>query len=718
MINKRFVTFGLLIAVVLIPLFSLTADAQTYFSDNFENPAESEDKWEVITGDWQVADGVYHQLSTSNPWQASMIAADKWNNDWEEYTIEFKVMPLTEGDAPVNVLFRVQDPVPEVWADRNGPNTHMYRWIVNGWTNTESRPYIYNEGTATMLHQTSNSLVVGNWHHIKLVVTKTGFTGYVDDVEMFDVEHAEWTKGRVGIQAYSGMMDFDNFIVHGPSPLASRPDPPDGAIHEDTWITLSWKPGALAVSHDVYFGENFEDVNHATRDSGVFRGSQELAFYIAGFPGYAYQEGLVPGMTYYWRIDEVNEADPNSPWKGDVWSFSIPPKTAYNPDPTDGAELVPLSTTLVWTAGFGAKLHTVYFSEDFETVNQASNGVPVGAVSYNPGPLQLAKTYYWRIDEFDGAGTYKGDIWSFTTEGAVSNPNPANGAVDVSPTQILTWDAGAVAASHEVYFGIDADAVAGAMTSSPEYKGPKALGEESYDTGKLALNTTYYWRIEEVNNTNPDSPWAGNVWSFTTGNYFVIDDFEDYNSSDNQIWFAWHDGLGAGVPGTPGYLAGNGTGSAVGDENTLSYTEETIVHGGSHSMPIAYDNNKQGYTKYSEVELTLSDIRDWTVEGVLELSLWFRGEQDNDTEPLYVAVSNRTGNPATVVHDDPAAVTIDTWTEWVIPLSVFADQGIVLTDVDRIAIGLGTRGNMTIPGGKGKMYIDDICLYQLREAAE
>ncbi|MHC4207610.1 MAG: hypothetical protein ACYSTT_23390, partial [Planctomycetota bacterium] len=79
------------------------------------------------------------------------------------------------------------------------------------------------------------------------------------------------------------------------------------------------------------------------------------------------------------------------------------------------------------------------------------------------------------------------------------------------------------------------------------------------------------------------------------------------------------------MPGTPGYLPGNGTGSAVGDETSLSYMEETIVNNGTKSMPINYDNNMQGYSKYSEVELTLPDTRDWTAEGVVELSLWFRG---------------------------------------------------------------------------------------------
>jgi hypothetical protein len=94
------------------------------------------------------------------------------------------------------------------------------------------------------------------------------------------------------------------------------------------------------------------------------------------------------------------------------------------------------------------------------------------------------------------------------------------------------------------------------------------------------------------------------------------------------------------------------------------------------------------------------------------------GTTSNDAEPLYVAVSNIAGEPAVVVHDDPAASQIDEWTEWIIPLQAFADQGIVLTNVDKIAIGLGTQGNTIIPGGSGKMYIDDIRLYQPREAGE
>ncbi len=706
MIFKRFMTFGTLIALFFIPLFSSPVDAQTYFSDDFENPAESEDKWEVITGDWQVADGVYHQLSTADPWQASMVAADQWSNEWEEYTIEFKVKPLTEGDAPVNVLFRVRDPVPQVWADRDAPNTYLYRWIVNGWTNTESRPYMYGAGTRAMLAQTDNSLEVGNWHNIKLVVTKTGLAGYVDDVEMFDLEHAQWTDGRVGIQAYSGMMDFDDFIVYGPGgrkslPVASGPTPKNGSLIEVTWANMSWRPGDFAVSHNLYIGTDFDDVNNAAE--GTFAGNTSSDFQVVGFPGFPIPEGLQPGTTYYWRIDEVNDLDPNSPWKGKVWSFAIAPKTAYQPNPADGAESVDPDVELSWTAGFGSKLHYVYFGDNFNDVNNAAGGLPQGTATYIPGPLELAKTYYWRVDEFDAVDTYKGEVWNFLTQGAVGSPDPSNGAVDVEHTPTLTWSPGVYAASHQLYFGADKDAVKNADTGSPEYKGTGDLGSQSYDPGKLQWNTTYYWRIDEANNVNPDSPWTGNIWSFTTANFIIVDDFEDYDAGENQIWFAWHDGLGFGTPGVDPYFAGNGTGSAVGDENTPSYTEETIVHGGSQSMPLFYDNS---VLRYSEVEKTLTYPRDWTENGVSTLTIWFHGDPANAGETLYVALN---GN-AIVTNDNPNAAQIDTWTQWNIDLQGFADQGVNLANVNTIALGLGNKNN-PLAGGSGTMYFDDIRLY-------
>ncbi|MHC4582272.1 MAG: fibronectin type III domain-containing protein, partial [Planctomycetota bacterium] len=340
-------------------------------------------------------------------------------------------------------------------------------------------------------------------------------------------------------------------------PYALGPKPADGALYEDTWVNLSWSPGDFAVSHDVYLGNSFDDVSTATADSPAFRGNQTGTFLVAGFPGFPYPDGLVPGTTYYWRIDEVNDTEPNSPWKGDVWSFSIPPKTAYGPDPADGAEFVELDVTLTWTPGFGSRIHTVYFGDNFDDVSNATGGAPTATASYTPAALESEKVYYWRVDEFDAVETHKGDVWAFTTPGAVGNPDPANGAVDVQINATLSWTAAETAASHELYFGTDADAVGSATTASPEYVGPKALGAESHDPGGLAWDSSYAWRLDEV---YPDKTVKGLVWTFATADFLLVDDFEAYNDVDppdpnsNRIFDKWIDGFGTT---TNGALVGN-----------------------------------------------------------------------------------------------------------------------------------------------------------------
>ena len=562
---------------------------------------------------------------------------------------------------------------------------------------------------------------VDEWHHITGTYDGTLFKCYIDG-ELAD----EWAytgtmpenelsvmigRRTTGGCQFNGLIDEVMIYNHalsddqvpqimmglGGMGKASGPDPRDGALHEDTWVTLSWRPGAFAVSHDVYLGDNFDDVNDGAGDT--FRGNQGATYLVAGFPGFPYPDGLVPGTTYYWRIDEVNEADPNSPWTGDVWSFSIPPKKAYNPDPADGAEFVDLEVTLNWTAGYGAKLHTVYIGDDFDEVSNATGGTVQGATTSAPGPLELEKVYYWRVDEFDAVDTYKGDIWSFTTPGAVGNPRPANGAVDVKMMATLSWTASDSAASHEVYFGTDKDAVRNADTAAPEYRGSKALGAESYDPGKLAWHTAYYWRVDEVDSQGNTS--KGPLWIFATADFLSVDDFEDYTDNDaagEAIWQSWVDGFG--VPEN-GAQAGN---------LLPPYTEQTIVHGGRQSMPLFYDN-APGAAAYSEAALTLSYPRDWTESGVSALVIWFRGRSDNAAEPLYVSVANSSGSAVTVRHDDANAAQAGPWTKWVIPLQTFADQGIDLTNVDTIAIGLGTKGAMTTSGGTGTLYLDDIALY-------
>jgi len=466
----------------------------------------------------------------------------------------------------------------------------------------------------------------------------------------------------------------------GQNQSAYGPEPADNALLTETWINLSWKPGPSAVTHDIYLGDNFDDVNDGAE--GTFVGNEAGTFIVVGFPGFAVSEGLVPGTTYYWRVDEVNDADPNSPWKGKVWSFSIAPKTAYEPLPANGADSVETNVELSWTGGFGSKLHTVYFGDNFDEVSNAAGGQTQGSATYTPGPLKMAKTYYWRVDEFDVVDTHKGDIWSFTTVGAVSSPAPGNGAVDVTQTPTLAWAPGVFADTHEVYFGAD--------VASLELKGSGNLGSESFEPGQLEWDTTYYWRVDEANNTNADSLWTGPLWSFTTANFLTIEDFESYNDIDegepgsNRIYLAWIDGFDN--PAVNGSVVGN---------FDPPFAEQSIVHSGNQSMPMAYDNA----VGKSEATLTLTSNKDWTVNGVTTLTIWFRGASANTAESLYVALNG--GTPVT--NDDPDAATRTAWTQWNIDLQAF---GTNLPFVNSITLGLSS-----VTGGTGMMYFDDIRLY-------
>jgi len=213
----------------------------------------------------------------------------------------------------------------------------------------------------------------------------------------------------------------------GAATRAARPSPADGDIIETTWATLTWTPSPSAGSHDVYIGDNFDDVNNATPDSPVFQLNQSDELLIVGFAGFPFPDGLVPGTTYYWRIDEVNDADPNSPWKGLVWSFSIPPRTAHDPNPPDGARFVDTDIELSWTMGLNAKLHNIVFGDSFDDVNSAPAGIPASDTTFTPAPgtLEKGKTYYWRVDEVDPPTTVKGGVWSFTTmpDIPITDPN-------------------------------------------------------------------------------------------------------------------------------------------------------------------------------------------------------------------------------------------------------------------------------------------------------
>ena len=667
-------TFTLIVLVL-----SVAIPCRAGFLDDFDRP-----NGELGNGWATQADGTIEVTIVGNEvliageqavdWARSGLSRDV--GDETRISFDFK-----EGDN-FNVHVRIDDVDTAAFLEIytwGGPliqaNSEDGSWP--GWTDIAGSDIVAGEYNNLVLEQFGTDFMLTLNDVVVATLTNTALTNI--GTVLFSCDSAAGTVGSIRIDNVQiGFVDLEK---------AKEPSPEDGAIHPDTWASLNWKAGNFATSHNVYFSENLADVEAGAE--AAFQGNQAADFLVVGFPGMPYPDGLVNGTTYYWRVDEVDEADANSPWKGYVWSFTVPPKTAYLPNPADGAESVFVDGRLRWTAGYGAKLHTVYFGDNFDDVNNAAGGQAQGATTYNPGALKMARTYYWRVDEFDIIETHKGDVWSFITEGAVSNPDPAKGAVDVSQTAVLGWTPGVFGKSHEVYFGTDA--------SSLELKSSGNLGSESYDPGQLEWNTTYYWRVDEADSANADSPWTGPLWSFATADFLILDDMESYNDLDegdpdsNRIYLVWVDGFDN--PAINGSVVGHAT---------LPFAEQTIVHGGNQSMPLYYDNA----VGISEATLTLTSNRDWTFNGLNTLTIWFRGASANAAENLYVALNGS----AVVNHDDSNSAQKGSWVEWNIDLQAFADQGVNLANVNSITLGLGNKNN-PVAGGSGMMYFDDIRLY-------
>ncbi len=302
----------------------------------------------------------------------------------------------------------------------------------------------------------------------------------------------------------------------------------------------------------------------------------------------------------------------------------------------------------------------------------------------------------------------------------------------------LSWQPGAKAVTHDVYFGTDSDDVNDANNSPgvwPEFKGNKSI--TTYDTNQLSVGTTYYWRIDEVNNLN--TTWKGDVWEFSVQDYVIVDDMDQYGDDATKPWvpggriyFVCRDARYVGELGDLSF--GNSTGAQIGYYNGLGtdISESTIVRSGL-SMPFYYENDGAFWSKpvpnysytglmyYSETcarttgDNSLADIdTNWAVQNVEALSLWFHGDPDNDPNILnmYVALGDSDSNAVVYYTGDINDIKKAEWQEWNIPLSSFTD--VTLTDVRRIYIGLGERGNVTTKSGKGIMFFDDIRLYPPR----
>ncbi len=364
---------------------------------------------------------------------------------------------------------------------------------------------------------------------------------------------------------------------------------------------------------------------------------------------------------------------------------------ARDPDPADGAAGV-MSPLLRWTKGDTAALHNVYLglTPTLTEADRVGERVQWEMHYHAPG-FQPGTVYYWRVDEIDkdGVTIHTGDVWSFTTQALTAyRPSPVDGAGDVGLAPTLAWMPGSGAMQHHLYFGASPDAVTQGAAEAD--KGVLETAVTTFSPGALEGAATYYWRVDEI--LMDKTVRTGPVWKFTT--FLSVDDFEGYTDDEgSRIYQAWIDGY-----------ADQSSGSTVGHIDA-PFAEQTIVHGGTQSMPLEYNNVDVPH--YSEAVRTWDEPGDWSAGGATILTLHFRGRSSNSVERLYLAVEDDRGKTAVAAYPDSNQVAMPAWTRWEIPLSTFSDAGVDLAAIEKLYVGVGDPDNPA-PGGTGVLFFDDI----------
>jgi len=587
----------------------------------------------------------------------------------------------------------------------------------------------------------------GGTHADPIVIRNTETDGYLAVVNQN--AGGGWLDSR-GLTCAELINNWIGPIVGlGDPSLAAPLNPDDGGIDVPRDVDLTWLPGEFAVTHDVYFGTSAEDVNNATTPDS------------AGQSGTSYDPGILTfGQTYFWRVDEVNGAPDRTVFKGNVWSFEVEPvgypitnvtatASSSNAD-TMGPEntvngsglneldqhsslatdmwlsapgdanpwiqyefdvALKLHQLMVWNqnqlieafVGLGAKDVVIETSLD-----GAEWVVLEGATQFNQATGADTYTANTTID-FGGIMAKFVKITVNASWGGVMpnsgisevrfsfiptfarEPQPADGATTDGVGVVVGWRAGREAVSHEVYLGTDS-------TDLPLLS---TVSDNSLDLSNqgLAYATTYFWKVNEVNDAGTPTSYDGPVWSFTTPDFGTVDDFDQYNDKCNRIFFDWEDGLGhnggeevedCDEPASNG----NGGGSIVGNDQA-PFAEKTIVNAGSkQSMPFGYDNS------FGDSFATLSiGGQDWTASGVQTLSLAFRGTAGN-TGTLYIKINN-----TKILYDlNPTDIATEAWLAWNIDLTGVSG----LQNVSSFTIGVDGAS------AAGMLYIDDIRLYPLQ----
>jgi hypothetical protein len=322
--------------------------------------------------------------------------------------------------------------------------------------------------------------------------------------------------------------------------------------------------------------------------------------------------------------------------------------------------------------------------------NSTATTVDLGGTTMKS--LRIKPTSNWSGTLFPGVYGLSEVLMMRVPTHAIPPISPADGATNIDPAVTLTWTPGTGATSHNVYLGIDANAVLAGDASLMSASAVASLAKG------VEMQRTYYWRVDEVIGSDT---WKNNspydLWDFNTPAFLVVDDIERYPNTTvfedaNQIYLVWTDGFGTT---TNGALLGNQVGNPL---------VTAGVHGGTKAVPLFYDNT--GTYTSSEISIDPANLligRDWTKGGAKTLTVWFYGNSANDaaTSQVYVKI----GTKEVLYTGSADNIARGRWTQWNIDL---ASQGITQNNVTAFAIGIKKIGG----GSAGNIILDDIRLYR------
>ncbi len=123
---------------------------------------------------------------------------------------------------------------------------------------------------------------------------------------------------------------------------ARTPDPASGSADVLPNATLTWRAGRAAAEHVIYMSTDESTVADGSAPSVTSHtNSLDLSSMDLDMSG-----------TYYWRVDEVNEAEATPVWAGPVWSLST--ASVLTVDDFEGyGNLSPNRPFQAWFDGFG-----------------------------------------------------------------------------------------------------------------------------------------------------------------------------------------------------------------------------------------------------------------------------------------------------------------------------------------------------------------------------